>query len=174
MTNPPLVTQREYEALVRRLMLLEQRVGRVEVRERGEYSFGSFAPTLVGSGTAGTFTYATGNLVEWTVNGNRLEFNGRVVISATTVAPVGNLSINGWPYAGVADTNMAIAGVGAVEWSKINLPANYWSVVLQFANSSSSALLVRSGTNNNLAVVQGGELAGGVYDFRFGGHYRIA
>lgn len=169
----PLVTQREYEALVRRLMLLEQRVGRVEVRERGDYSFGSFAPTLVGAGTAGTFTYATGNLIEWTVEGNSLFFNGRVNISATSVAPVGNLMINGWPFPGVADTNMTIAGVGSIEWRSVNLPANYWAIALQFSNGSSSGFLVRSGTNNNFAIVQGGELAGGVYDFRIGGQYRI-
>jgi hypothetical protein len=171
----PLVTQAHLEGLLRRLRALEARVGRTEVRERGDYGFGSFAPTLVGAGTPGTFTYGVGNLVEWTRIGNRLFFNGRVVISATTVAPTLALTIRIWPYAGVADANMAIAGIGAVEWSAINLPANYWSVAIQFANGSANANLVRSGTNNVQAAVVGADLgAGGVYDVRVGGSYRVA
>lgn len=150
------------------------RVRALEGIERLTTARGSFAPTLVGAGTAGTFTYGAGNLAEWTRLGNRLFFNGRVVITATTVAPVGNLTIRGWPYAGVADANMAIAGVAVVEWASVNLPANYWAVQLQFNNASSNATLVRGGTNNAIGIVAGGELAGGVYDFRFAGQYRVA
>ena len=135
---------------------------------------GSFSPTLVGATTGGTFTYGTGNLIEWTRRGDRLSFNGRVSITATTVAPVGSLSIRGWPYAGVSDSNMAIAGVGAMIWQNVNLPAGFTSISLQFTNGSITPNLVRSGQNVGLAIVQGGELAGGVYDFRISGEYRIA
>jgi hypothetical protein len=169
-----LLTDRELAALLRRLALLEQRVGRVEVIERAAYAKDSFAPALVGSGTAGTFTYGSGNLVEWTRLGNRLLVNGRVQITATTVAPVGNLTITGFPFAGVSDSNMAIAGVMAMEWRNVDLPAGYTSVALQFANGATAASLIRSGDNVNFAIVQGAELTGGVYDFRFGGHYRVA
>jgi hypothetical protein len=165
MTNPALLRTSQ-----RRARALDQTI----VKEIPIYNEGSFAPTLVGAGTAGTFTYGSGNLVEWTRIGNRLFVNGRVHITATAVAPVGNLTINGWPLAGVADTNMAIAGIMAVQWRNVNMPANYWSIVLQFANASTTPALIRSGTNNNAAAVAGGELAGGVYDFRFGGNYRIA
>lgn len=158
---------------VRQLRKLRQRQSRSAAINQLLYLTGSFSPTLVGAGTAGTFTYGAGNLVEWTRIGNRLLFNGRVDISATTVAPVGAMTINGWPYAGVADTNMAIAGEGAGSWRGVNMPANYWYITLQFANGSSVATLTRSGTNNNAAGVGGGDLAGGVYDFRFGGNYRI-
>lgn len=138
------------------------------------YATGSFVPTLVGAGTPGTFTYtANATLVEWTQIGNRLLFNGRILITATAVAPVGNMSINGWPYAGVTDANMAIAGVGVMEWKFVTLPAGYTVITLQFGNSATPSL-VRSGTNVNLATVQGGELTGGAYDFRFGGEYKIA
>lgn len=134
---------------------------------------GSFSPTLVGAGTAGTFTYASGNLVEWDRRGTRLTFNGRVNISATTVAPVGSLSIQGWPYAGVSDANMAIAGIGTVIWRNVNLPAGFTAIALQFSNGSTTPNLIRSGQNVGLAIVQGGELAGGVYDFRLSGEYRV-
>jgi hypothetical protein len=162
------------EQFARKIDEILRRLDALEATAHINYSKGSFAPTLVGAGTAGTFTYGAGTLIEWTINGNRLRFNGRINITATAVAPVGNLSVNGWPYAGVADTNMAIAGVGSMEWRSVNLPANYWSISLQFSNGGSTAALVRSGTNNNFAVVQGGELAGGVYDFRFSGSYRVA
>lgn len=158
---------RKIDEILRRLDVLE-------ATAHISYDKGSFSPTLVGAGTAGTFTYANSNLVEWTMEGNRLLFTGRVSISATTVAPVGNLTINGFPLAGVADTNMAVAGGGWCIWRNVNMPANYWSISLQINNGATSAFIARSGTNNNLAVVQGGELTGGVYDFRFGGEYRIA
>lgn len=157
----------------RAIHALEEAIGNAKTPDALYRDSGSFSPTLVGSGVAGTFTYASGNLVEWAVIGTRLLFNGRVNISATSVAPTLNLTINGWPYAGVADANMAIAGIATVTWRSVNLPANYWTIALQFANGSTTPALVRSGTNNANAVVQGGELAGGVYDFRFGGEYRV-
>lgn len=141
------------------------------------YDTGSFAPTLVGSGVAGTFTYtANATIVEWSRIGNRLYFNGRIAITTITVAPTLNMSINGWPYAGVSDANMAIAGIGVMIWRGIVLPANYFSVSLQFVNAGSTASLVRSGLNSALTVVQGAEIAlvGGSFELRFGGEYRVA
>lgn len=161
--------------LFERITKLEQTVRQLAARTFINYNKGTFAPALVGSGTAGTFTYGAGNLVEYTIIGNRLLFNGRVDITATTVAPVGNLTITGWPYAGVANASMAIAGVGSCEWRGITFAANYQALSIQFANGSSAATLVKSGTAGvNLASLTGGELGGGAYDFRFGGEYRIA
>ena len=167
------------------LMANEQRLSITESKEvpggipgfTSFYATGSFVPTLVGSGVAGTFTYtANATIVEWARIGNRLFFNGRIVITVITVAPTLNMTVNGWPYAGVSDTNMAIAGVGPVIWRGIVLPANYWSVALQFANGSATPSLIRSGTNNALATVQGAEIAlvGGSFELRFGGEYRVA
>lgn len=152
---------------------LEKRVSALTPKESPLYEKGSFVPTLVGAGTAGTFTYtANATLVEYTRIGNRLFFNGRIVITAIAVAPVGNLSINGWPYAGVADVNMAIAGVTAIEWARVILPAGFTAINVQFGNSAVAAL-VRSGQNVGLATVQGAELGAAPYDFRFGGNYKI-
>ena len=171
--------------MLRILQANEKRLAQTEVKEvpgaipgfTSFYNTGSFTPTLVGSGTAGTFTYtANATIVEWSRIGNRLFFNGRIVITAITVAPVGNMTVRGWPYNGVADTNMAIAGIAPVAWTGIVLPANYWSVALQFSNGSANATVVRSGTNNALATVQGAEIAlvGGTFELRFGGEYRVA
>lgn len=133
---------------------------------------GTFVPTWVGAGTAGTFTYTTNAcLVEWTRIGNRLFYNGRIVITAIGVAPTGALTIAGWPYAGVADSNMAIAGGGAMLSWALNVAAGYTDVNLNFVNASAAASLVKSGDNVAITGVQGSELITG--DCRFGGSYRV-
>lgn len=137
------------------------------------YETGSFVPTWVGSTIAGSFTYtATSCLVEWSRVGNRVLFNGRVVISAIAVAPTGVLQIAGWPFPGVADATMAIAGGGTMIFWQLNVAAGYTQVELQFANGSSLPIVVRSGDNLAPAAVQGGELIVG--DCRFEGQYRVA
>lgn len=164
-----------FEAIIREQDKLLRRIKATETKETPLYQKGTFSPTLVGSGTAGTFTYGSGNVVEWTRDGNRLHYNGRLQITGTSVNPVGNMTINGWPFAGVADTNSTIAGIGTFMWTFITLVAGYTVIHLQFNNGSSVATLVRSGSNVALAIVQGAELTsgGGTYDFRFGGNYRI-
>lgn len=178
MTTPPLVTQRHLEELMLKLRKLETRVGRVEVRERADYDFNSFTPTLVGAGTAGTFTYtANATLVEWTRRGNRVSFNGRIVITAVAVAPVGNMTINGWPYPGVSDANMAIAGdANMIAWRGLTLPAGFTQVAGQFVNGLSTMAIMRQGSGTNIVQVLGAEvgLVGGAIDLRFSGEYRIA
>lgn len=139
----------------------------------GFFATGSFVPVWVGSTIAGTFTYTTNaTLVEWSRMGNRVEFNGRIVITAIGVAPTGVLQITGWPFAGVADANMVIAGGAAmIEW-QLNVAAGYTDVNGQFTNGSSVMTLVRSGDNLAPASVLGGELIVG--DCRFFGSYRMA
>lgn len=159
--------------LVKEHLEMEKQIRRTETKETPLYGKGSLAPTLVGATIAGSFTYGTGNLVEWTRIGNRLFINGRVDITATATAPTGTLTINTFPFAGVADTNMAIAGVMNMEWRNVDLPAGFTSISLQFANGTAAATLIRSGDNVASAAVDGTELTGGVYDFRFGGNYRI-
>ena len=174
--NEALVTQTQLEGLLRRLRDLEARLGRTEVQERGYYAISSFTPTLVGSTTPGTFTYTAGvNIVEWTRIGNRVLFNGRVSISAITVAPVGNMAISGWPFAAVADATMVVAGAADVAW-QTNLATAHTQLSGQFSNGTSDMLLIKSGDNLARGPVQGGDIAivGALMEFRFGGQYRVA
>jgi len=137
------------------------------------FATGSFTPVWVGATIAGTFTYTANNcLVEWTRIGNRLFYSGRIVISAIAVAPTGALTITGWPFPGVADTNMAIAGGGPIFFWQLNVAAGYTDVGLQAINGSSALTVVRSGDNVAPAAVAGGELIVG--DCRFEGQYRVA
>jgi len=170
------------EDMLRRLQADDARLRQTETKEvpggipgfTSFYATGSFVPTLVGAGTAGTFTYvANVNLVEWSRIGNRVFFNGRVQISAIGVAPVGNMSINGWPYPAVADTNMAIAGTGNMSGWVANIPAGYTQVGGQFTNGLSTMTLFDSGDNLALNVMQGAEIIA-TSAFRFSGQYRVA
>lgn len=138
---------------------------------------GSFTPVLVGSGVAGTFTYtANATLVEWTRFGSRLFYNGRIVITAITANPTLNMTVTGWPYAGVSDANMAIAGGGDMIGNRgITFPAGYTWSSLRFVNGSSAATILRNGSGVAGATVQGAEigLVGGSIDLQFVGSYRV-
>lgn len=137
------------------------------------YDFGSFVPTWVGSTIAGTFTYtANATLIEWSRIGNRLFFNGRIVITAITVAPTGNLQLAGFPYPGVSDATMAIAGGGTAFFWAANVAAGFTQVGLQAANGSTLMVVVKSGDNLAPGAVLGSELIVG--DWRFEGSYRVA
>lgn len=153
--------------------------GRVVERPGGVAGFttlmatGSFVPTWVGTGTAGTFTYTANQcLVEWTRIGNRLLFNGRIVITAITVAPTGNLQLAGWPFPGVADSNMTFAGGGPMTSWAFNVAAGFTDVSIQLVNGSSLALIPKNGDNLAISAVAGSELIVG--DCRFEGQYRVA
>jgi hypothetical protein len=162
----------------RRFALIERRLQRLEAKPGPLSQVGSFVPALAGSGTAGTFTYtANTSVVEWTRLGNRLHFQGRIVITAITVAPVGNMLIMGFPYAGVSDATMAVAGGGVMfGWRGITLPAGFTQVSVQMTNTATSLQIIRQGSNQVIGVVQGAEivLVTGQLDFRFEGQYRVA
>lgn len=138
------------------------------------YASGTFTPTLFGSGTAGTFTYDTANTeAVYTRIGNEVFVEGRVIISATSVAPTGNVSIGGLPFTSAAATNSGnIAGVLHTVWSGINLQAGYTYVAGVVVGSVTSAFLYECGDNVARVIVQGGEM--GTFDIFFSGHYRVA
>lgn len=164
-------------AEARQIADMQRRLDQLEALSHIRYETSSFAPILVGSGAAGTFTYtANTSVVEWARIGNQLFYNGRIVITAISVAPTLNMSINGFPYAGVSDATMAIAGGGAMTfWRGITLPANYTQVALNILNGATGLNIVRSGSNQAGGIVQGSEivLVSGQLDLRFTGDYRV-
>jgi len=140
------------------------------------FTTGSFVPTLVGSGTAGTFTYtANATIVEYSRIGNRVFFNGRIVITAIGVAPVGNMTVRGWPITPVSDANMAIAGGGTmIGYLGLTVAAGYTQIELQAANGSANFAINKNGSGVALASVTGAECVGvaGAIELRFFGEYR--
>jgi hypothetical protein len=137
------------------------------------FDSGSFVPGFAGTTTPGTFTITSpGTLVAWSRIGNRVEFNGRIVYTAVPVAPTGNMQITGFPFAGVSEPTMAIAGGGFVFYWNFNVAAGYTSVGLQAANASTSMIFTKSGDNLNGAPVAAGEI-NATADLRFWGQYRV-
>lgn len=142
------------------------------------YDEGTFTPSLTGAGTPGTFTYTAGvRSINWTRIGNRVLFNGRIQITAITVAPTGAMSITGFPST-ITAANTTFGAPGGADFGiwTINLPAGYTQVSGQFIDSATSFLLIRSGDNVTPTNVDGAEIAlvGGVADFRFKGMYQVA
>jgi hypothetical protein len=107
--------------LHRKIQSMNRRIGQVEPKAPGLYEEGTWNPTLVGSGTAGTFTYLGQTAGTYTRIGNRIFIAGRVAISAVTVAPTGNLSIHGLPYAAATVTAGTPGGAHFPYWSLINI-----------------------------------------------------
>lgn len=135
---------------------------------------GSSTPALAGSGTAGTFTYDTTNTrFQYERIGNKMFFNGRINITATSVAPTGNMSITGLPTAAGANSNNGnILGAVVIGYNGINLQAGYTQVHGFIVGGSSSILLYEMGDNVARAIVQGGEIASAV-DLFFAGWYKV-
>lgn len=176
MTMPPLVTQAELEGLLRRLSALERRVARTEVVEKPLYAIGTWTPAFTGSGTAGTFTYDTTNTGgSYTRLGSRVQIDGRLRITAITVAPTNELRITGLPFAGTAAGN-GIAGFG---WMTLNtgitLTAGKTWLAIRVPASQSYFQIVENGSGVAAALIQGAALAliAGAADFQFSGQYRI-
>lgn len=139
------------------------------------YDTGAWTPTLFGSGTAGTFTYDAANTEAlWTRIGRELCVEGRVIVTATSVAPTGNVSIGGLPFTSAPATDSGnIAGSLHLVWSGINLQAGYTYAAGFIVGSVTSALLYECGDNVARAIIQGGEM-GTTFDIFFSGRYRVA
>lgn len=170
------MTDQNLEDVMRRLKELEQWRDRNKT-EVPIYATGTFQPSLAGAGTPGTFTYTVGaRSINWTRDGNRVKFNGRIQITAITVAPVGAMSITGFP-ATITPANTGFGAPGGADFGlwTANLAAGYTQVAGQFTDGSTSLLLIRNGDNVAPASVDGAEivLVGGVADFRFKGEYQI-
>lgn len=135
---------------------------------------GTFTPAFAGSGTAGTFTYdVTNTEAQWTRTADRIFFNGRIITTATAVAPTGNLSITGLPTAaGANGVNGNILGGVVFGYSGFNLVAGYTQMHGFIVGGTTSILLYEMGDNVARAIVQGGEL-GATSDIFMAGWYKV-
>lgn len=140
------------------------------------YASGVWAPTLVGAGTAGTFTYdATNTGGAWTRIGNRVLLNGRMRITTITVAPTGNMTINGLPITSAVSAFGVAGGAAFAFWRGITLPAGYTELQGNINSAVATIEIYRGGSNVANAQVQGAEVAlvGGVITFAFFGEYQV-
>ena len=91
------------------------------------------------------------------------------VVTATAVAPTGNVTITGFP---IVAAGILIAGGGVFIQQNINVAAGYTQVEGQILSGNTFMSIIRSGDNVAPAVVQGGEL-NATFDFQFWGVYRV-
>jgi hypothetical protein len=81
--------------------------GNITAPNHGAYSEGAFTPTLIGSTTPGTQTYAANGQVGYRTRiGNKVDFNLRVHITAKDAAMAGNVRIGGLPFTSKNTTNL--------------------------------------------------------------------
>lgn len=161
--------------LLQRLHELERRIGQVEVKEKPG-AYGTWTPALAGVTTPGTFTYTTqaGN---YTRLGNRLFFNGRIITSAITVAPVGLMTITGLPI--VAEATGAGGAMGVCNFvflTGFNVAAGYTQLAGLIVTAESRIQIYKSGDAVATVGVTGAETPGipaGTIDLIFSGHYQI-
>jgi hypothetical protein len=159
--------------LLRQLAQLRQEFKALQTRDKLYYVEGTFTPTLVGSGTAGTYTGTTGTGGNYTQIGNRVFVSGRVVFTGTTTAPTGSMAIGGLPFTAVSAAGSVIAGGMTIfNWSGFNVPAGYTQVEAQILTSGVKAGIVRNGGNIAPAYVDGAEVAAAC-DVQFFGVYQV-
>lgn len=158
---------------LRRIDALERALSALQTREYTPLT-GTWTPTLVGSGTAGTFTYGAGNGGDYQRVGNWVHFAGRIFITATSVAPTGSLAIGGLPIAAAATVGSVIAGGANIfNWNGFNVAAGYTQVDGQILTGESDIGIIKNGDNLAPAYVQGSEAATTI-DLQFWGAYRVA
>lgn len=111
-------------------------------------SEGTWTPTIIGSTTPGTQTYAQ-QLGAWVKRGTLVTCQFRVALSALDPAAAGNALLGGLPFPVASKVTNLIhtSSVGFV--SGITPPVGHAALSLQFADSATSAVIA----TNNLTTV---------------------
>lgn len=133
------------DTLAREIANLKQRLAELETRPRIGSQRGTFTPTFAGTGTAGTFTYATQN-GEYRRLGDQVWVWIDVAISAISVAPTGTMRIAGLPFA----TGGAIIPPFYGYSSSLVYPAGALEMSFQLVTGTAIDIIY---TRDNLGVV---------------------
>lgn len=140
------------------------------------YDIGTWVPTLVGSTIAGTFTYNAVTAGGWTRIGDRVLFDGRITITAVSVAPTGNLTIRGLPIVSASPVNNSPGGAQFSYWSTVGLGGGanvYLGGVIQNAQTI-IALTIAQNAGGAVGLLTGAIAAVGANtELVFQGHYQV-
>lgn len=175
--------------ILRQLADIDQRLRQSEVAEvpgvpgapggfPSFYAAGTWAPTIVGSGTAGTFVYAATTAGNYERIGRTVLFSGRITITTVSVAPTGNLTIRGLPIAAAAVTSGSPGGAQFSFWSTVRLDttvANTTYLAGWIQNSASLIDLLLSRKDGGAAALLTGAIASlaSGSDMAFQGQYQV-
>jgi hypothetical protein len=118
-----------------------------------DYEEGSWTPTLEGSTTAGTQTYAV-QLGRYIRTGNKVTVIGFIVLSAKDGATAGNIQIGGLPYATRNLTNLnPCLTIGFTNNLDVKTAGGFTSVCGFASLNSTNILLYETGDNVNAAAL---------------------
>lgn len=126
-----------------------------------DYAQGTWTPALVGAGTAGSFTY-TAQLGSYERIGRLVMARFNIQISATSVAPVGNMTINGLPLTSANTSNdLGAANITAVKGIGLDAGYTYLGGIIN-PNTTAVALFENASNSNANAPTQivGGNVTG--------------
>jgi hypothetical protein len=112
-----------------------------------DYEEGTFTPTAIGSGTAGTPTYTT-QTGTYTKIGNTVNFRIYVASSSISGSPTGNLIVGGLPFTSASDN---LSSVSITILSSMSLTAGY--VLNGFVDSSQTRIDFRQYSTSGTTTV---------------------
>lgn len=165
------------EDMLRKMQADDTRLRQTETKEVPIYTTGTWTPTLVGLTIAGTFTYAATTAGNYTRIGNTVFLRGRINITTVTVAPTGNLTIQGLPITPATVTSGAAGGAQFSYWSLVGLGGGanvHLAGWIQSAATNRIELLVSQNAGGAAAFLTGAvaALVNGS-DMSFQGQYQV-
>lgn len=158
--------------LIRRIDDLDQRIRDIERQEAAVA--GTFTPTLVGSTTPGTITYARQSGY-YTRIGDMCFIRLRIVVSGIPVTPTGNMQISGLPFT-VSNEVPNPNGIYyplSLWHSSLNVPAGTIDTVVM-AVPFSTTLAMYSCVNNGVSTFVDASLLNTTTQLIIGGGYAVA
>jgi hypothetical protein len=132
-----------------------------------DYEEGTFTPTIIGSTTAGTGTYAAnGQIGRYTKIGNRVMFS--ITLSWTAHTGTGNLRVASLPFTAINITN--VYGITSTWCTNIALTAS--NVMQAVVNTNATQIIIEQypvggGASTTVAMDTAGQLI-------FSGQYEVA
>ncbi len=156
------------EALQRTLETLRRDVERLKTRETLYLDDSTWTPAYTGTLTAGTFTYVAQRGV-YTRVGRLVYVYGRVVISAITGAPTGNITITGLPFVAEA-THQHPVTFGYI--NQFNYAAGAMQLTGVVGAGDDVIALYESFDNGGAVAVPAANFTNAACDLIFSGVYR--
>lgn len=170
MSDPNLAMQRQIQGLQNTLEVLRK-------SDAVLYATGTWTPTLIGLTIAGTFTYAATTAGNYTRLGNTVLLRGRINITTVTVAPTGNLTIQGLPITPATVTSGMAGSITCTYWSVYGLGGGanvYLAGWIQSAATNRIDLAVSQNGGGAAAFLTGAVAAvANGSDILFAGQYQV-
>jgi len=129
-----------------------------------DYEEGTFSPSMIGSVTAGSFTYATREGV-YTKVGNLVTFQLAIYVTATSVSPSGTARVSGLPFTsgpGMTFNAFNLGWTGNIAFS---------GFLTAYGDASTNFFQLRQNTTGSFGnITSGADLSSSFYIFASGSY----